>query len=541
MHGPFEKSAGSKLHPFFFGIRFRLALVALVLLALPWLAMQFINRMENFLRDSQAQAIGATARTIAAALSDRPALFRAANDPADQAAEERRRIIALFAAAEPDTVASLGSAYAPSEEIERLLAVVGRRSSRLWVVDASSRVRGLYGSLRDEREKARPISGWLKPLANLVAPPPRLPTGDESEPARGQVDRALIGVTSTQWRGTRDRDVAILSAAQPIFVGDDIVGAVVVEETTGSIQLLKTSALENLLAVTLGIVATSLAILLAFSTRLVARIRKLHVEAESAIDAQGRVRGAITPSGARDEIGDLTRTTAAMLGRLRDYNAYLEAMAARLSHELRTPLAVVRSSLDNLQSGTLPREARVYVERAGEGVDRLARIISRLSEATRLEQMLASGERERFDLAHLVASCVDGYRSVYGSRTFELSVPPSPLWMQGVPDAVAEALDKLVENANDFAPPATAVRVSVEPRGRRAAVALENEGPPLRDEHIARLFDSMVTLREGGSAGAEPHLGLGLYIVRLVAQFHGGTARAVNAAGRVRFEFELPL
>ena len=525
----------------FHGIRFRLGVVALVLLALPWLAAQFIARMENFLRDSQAQAIGATARTIAAALSDRPALFRATNDPADQAAEERRRIIALFAAADPDTVASLGSAYAPSEEIERLLAVVGRRSSRLWVVDASSRVRGLYGSLRDEREKPRPVSAWLRPVANLVAPPPRLPTADESAPARGQVERALIGVSSTQWRGTRDRDVAILSAAQPVFVGDDIVGAVVVEETTASIQLLKTSALENLLAVTLGVVAASLAILLAFSTRLVARIRKLHAETESAIDAQGRVRGAITPSAAHDEIGDLTRTTAAMLARLRGYNAYLEAMAARLSHELRTPLAVVRSSLDNLKADALPQDARVYVERAGEGVERLARIISRLSEATRLEQMLASGERERFDLARLVASCVDGYRSAYASRDFELPVPSSPLWTEGVPDAVAQALDKLVENANDFAPPGTAVRVSVEPRGRRAAIAVENEGPPLRDADIARLFDSMVTLREGEARDKEPHLGLGLYIVRLVAQFHGGTARAANVAGRVRFEFELPL
>src|SRR2546429_2198130 len=146
----------------FHGIRFRLALAALVLLALPWLAAQFITRMENFLRDSQAQAIGATARAVAAALSDRPALFRAANDPADRAAEERRRIIALFAAADPATVASLGSAYAPSEEIERLLAVMGRRPSRLWVVDAASRVRGLYGALRDRRDTPRPLRRWAR-------------------------------------------------------------------------------------------------------------------------------------------------------------------------------------------------------------------------------------------------------------------------------------------------------------------------------------------------------------------------------------------
>src|SRR4030095_14287204 len=164
----------------------------------------------------------------------------------------------------------------------------------------------------------------------------------------------------------------ILSAAQPIFVGDDIVGAVVVEETTGSIQILKQSALENLLAVTLAVVGTALVVLLAFASRLTTRIRRLHVEADAAIDPQGRVRGTVSNTDARDEIGDLTRTTAAVIGRLKDYNAYLEAMAGRLSHELRTPVAVVRSSLDNLKAQALSPEARVYVERAGHAVEGLA-------------------------------------------------------------------------------------------------------------------------------------------------------------------------
>ena len=99
---------------------------------------------------------------------------------------------------------------------------------------------------------------------------------------------------------------------------------------------------------------------------------------------------------------------AAVLVRLRDYNAYLEAMAGRLSHELRTPVAVVRSSLDNLKAHELPADARVYVDRANQGVGRLARLISRLSEATRLERMLESTERERFDLALVVAGSVEG-------------------------------------------------------------------------------------------------------------------------------------
>ena len=527
------------------GIRFRLVLAALVLLALPWLAAQFISRMESFLRDSQEQAIGATARAVASALSDRPALFRASGGEDDREGEERRRIVALFAAADPTAAANLGNAYVPSEEIERFLAIMGRRSSRVWVVDSRSRVRGLSGALRESATLARPLTSWLKPLAALVAPPPRVPAGDETRPARGQIDRALIGVSSTQWRGTRDRDVAILAAAQPIFVGDDIVGAVVVEETTGSIQLLKESALENLLAVTLAVVGAALAILLAFATRLTTRIRRLHAEAEAAIDAQGRVRGAITPTAARDEIGDLTRTTAAMLGRLRDYNAYLEAMAGRLSHELRTPVAVVRSSLDNLKAHDLSREARVYVERAGEGVARLARLISRLSEATRLERLLESAERERFDLAAVVAGCVEGYRAAYPARRFDCATGASPVWIEGVPDAFAQLLDKLIENANDFAPPGTPIRISLTAEGRRARLAVENDGPALPEAMVASLFDSMVSLRGSERApGKESgHLGLGLYIVRLVAEFHGGTVRASNLApeGGARFEVEVLL
>ena len=528
---------------FLHGIRFRLLLVALALIAVPWLAAQFIARMETFLRQSQEQSAAATARAAAAALSNRPQLFKKDADDNDSAAEERRRIIALFAAADTDAVANLGAAYLPSEEIEGLLGIMGRPGQRLWVIDSRSRVRGLSGSLKDDTPR-RSRTTWFRRLVSSIVPTPPVPRGDEMRPERGQIDRALIGVSTTQWRGTHDPEVAILSAAQPVFVGDDIVGVVIDQETTGAIQLLKQSALENLLAATIAVVGGALAILLFFASRLATRIRRLHAQAESAIDAQGRVRGTVEPSSARDEIGDLSRTMAAVMARLRDYNAYLESMAGRLSHELRTPVAVVRSSLDNLKQQRLDPEARVYVERAGEGVERLARLISRLSEATRLERMLEAAERERFDLSAVVAGCVEGYRAAYPQRRFDLSRPEAPVPLEGVPDAFAQLLDKLVENASDFAPPESAIRIFLSSDGRSARLAVENSGPPLAEDMRGRLFDSMITLREGDRTRAEgAHLGLGLYIVRLIAEFHGGQVRAENladAAG-VRFEVELPL
>ena len=99
---------------FLHGIRFRLFVASLVLLAIPALAVQFISRMETFLRGAQEQDIAVTARAVASALSDRPALFPPGGAaPADPEDEERRRIVGLFAAADPEAAASLGAAYAP--------------------------------------------------------------------------------------------------------------------------------------------------------------------------------------------------------------------------------------------------------------------------------------------------------------------------------------------------------------------------------------------------------------------------------------------
>jgi signal transduction histidine kinase len=367
-------------------------------------------------------------------------------------------------------------------------------------------------------------------VVEWVVAAPVVAPGDESKPVRAQIDRALIGVSTTTWRGTKERDTAILSAAQPIFAGDEIVGAVVVEETTGAIQLLKASALENLVAMTLLVSFGAFTILFLFASRLATRIRRLARDAETAIDAQGRFRGALPGSLARDEIGDLSRAFSAVLGRLKDYNATLEAMAGRLSHELRTPVAVVRSSLDNLKHEPMGDAAKTYLARAEEGTQRLSTLISRLSEATRLERMLESAERERFDLARVVSGCVEGYRAAFPSRAIALQVPEGPVAMTGVPDAIAQLLDKLVDNANDFATEGTPLRVALAVEAGRAVLTVANDGPSLPAGLVEGLFDAMVSVRSG-SVGA--HLGLGLTIARLVATAHGGEIAVRDIPGGV--------
>jgi len=116
-------------------------------------------------------------------------------------------------------------------------------------------------------------------------------------------------------------------------------------------------------------------------------------------------------------------------------------------------------------------------------------------------------------------------------RDFELALPQDPALASGSPDLVAQLLDKLVANAVDFSREGVPVLVSLSAEDGTAVLAVTNQGPLLPEVMRGKLFDSMVSVRGGrdGKSG-EPHLGLGLYVARLIAEFHGGEIRAENLA-----------
>src|SRR5690606_20451414 len=109
--------------------------------------------------------------------------------------------------------------------------------------------------------------------------------------------------------------------------------------------------------------------------------------------------------------------------------------------------------------------------------------------------------------------------AAYAQRRFELSVPDTSVWVSGVPDLIAQMLDKLIANAADFARMDTPIEVELRATAHDATLTVRNEGPPLSPEIKERLFRSMTSVRPQ-SAGEEPHLGLGLYIAQLIADFH---------------------
>lgn len=526
-----------KIASFLLSIRARLLLVSLLLLLIPIIGFRFVKNMEAYLREGQQQVLVSAARLLSATLSDRPQLLRDTSTENSEE-QERRRVLALFGSAAPETAANLGKTYQPSEDIERILGVVAKNASRIWVVDTRSRVRGLSGNLnaQDTNPKTSDLlqkiyRSMIRPLIKLWgAESSTVIIEDDSQTAKAvmsQVNRALNGEPTWLWRYLKDGQTVVLSAAQPIWSGDEIVGAVVVEETTRGNQAITVAALESLLAMSFIVFFVGFLTLIVFAWRLAYRVRRLQSEADWAIDAQGRITGTISGSHSRDEVGALARTLEDVLKRLARYNAYLEQLAARLAHELRTPVAVVRSSLDNLRQADSLAGARVYIERADEGVKRLSLLIARMSEASQLESMLQDADKEPFDLVNVVSGCVDGYRLAYPDRIFILNAPSTAIMLVGLPDTIAQLLDKLVQNAIDFAAPNTPIVMTVSSTAKLAVLSVANTGPYLTPDVSTSLFSSMVSSRaEGAEAGA--HLGLGLYIVRVIVEFHGGRVSAKN-------------
>ena len=429
----------------------------------------------------------------------------------------------------------------PSSAIEGLVKGVSHTPGRrFWVVDRRARVLARGGTLEDEQ-----ISTPINALYALLLPPPPAELFRD-EPVVGQlegphVQAALRGEGSVRWRRVSGADSLIVSAASPVWHDKAVAGAVVVEQTSHGIQTVRRQALAELFNQTLIVCALAGLSLLWLATRISSRLRRLRNETDRAIDEHGRVVGAISGSSSGDEIGDLARSFAAMTERLAQYNHYLEQLGRRLSHELRTPIAIVRSSLDSLTLCGPHDDESLYVRRALDGVARLDAIITRMSEATRLEQALESAEREHFPLEEVVQATVAAYRSTWPERAFEWRPPARTCTMDGVPDLIVQLLDKLISNALEFGDPHYPISIVLSRIERSAHLEVVDIGAALPAEMEGKLFESMVSIRQ--RSDDRPHLGIGLYVVRLIAEFHGGSVRAENLrAGRgVRLLVTLPL
>jgi len=426
-----------------------------------------------------------------------------------------------------------------SQEVDAIAARLVQPGMRLLVTDAKGWRIAAVGKLSgpsaaiSRRGVARRVYDLLVESGKEAVFAEPDPLGREQQT---YVASALQGREMASWFRSETSGKAVVAVAAPIMSGGETLGTVILQQGTDAILSLTNAGLARLINVTLIATLLVAGTLLGYATWLSRRIRHLSVAAEAALENEV-LQSALPSALAEDEIGDLSRSFSSVLQQLGDYNEYLKSLASKLSHELRTPLAIVTSSLENLEHEPLNEAGIGYTARAREGADRLRRILNAMSEASRVEELMTNVEPESFDLRKVLDSTVAAYRDVYKERSFEFDCDLSSLSAAGSPELLIQMLDKLIDNAVDFSNRGDTITVRLTASDDEIEVSVTNPGPPLPERMRTQVFDSMVSVRSGDSTR---HLGLGLYIARLIAAGHGGRIDADNVEGGVTVRVVLP-
>ncbi|MCW8925312.1 MAG: ATP-binding protein [Xanthomonadales bacterium] len=432
------------------------------------------------------------------------------------------------------------------DEAARWLGGVVPDNSRAWLVQGDGWVVADSGPLEtgDDSELT-----WVQRMIYQAVADSRMQLRQAPAlwPVRfepGTLDSLFTGGAS--WRRDADSAAVYSLVAVPVRAvktpgetrSGEIIGAVVMETRSEGMLLMTNRALGRFSLVALALVFILAAGLWLFATLLSRRVQKLSAAVNRAMDDTAHAPE-LPSATSGDEVGELARNTAKLLKAVSEYTAYLQNLAGRLSHELKTPIAITRSSLENLASRELDAESRQYLERAREGLDRQAAIVAAMSEAQRLEGSVRSTEWETIDLAGMLKHCVAGYRAVHPSRSIGLELHTGDCRIRCAPELIAQALDKLVDNAIGLSGTNDDVTISLRQEDSDCLLSVANTGTRLPDVLHGQLFDSLVSLRD--KKAGRSHLGLGLHIVKLVAEAHGGSVDARNLPQGAGVEFTLHL
>ncbi|HEU4973994.1 MAG TPA: HAMP domain-containing sensor histidine kinase [Baekduia sp.] len=380
----------------------------------------------------------------------------------------------------------------------------------------------------------RPVVTNVPELLDLAGGDP------DDTPAERREESANARQVLTQAPGFSDRHlpgvgpVRLLVATETTPAGTVRFG--VAEPTQPTERARETMERAFLLAGALGM-ALALAGGLLVASRVANPLRRIARVAQR-VDA-GDLSPRMELDGRHDEVRVLAHSFDQMLARLQDAFDRQSAFIADASHELRTPLTIVRGQLEVLAMEEHPSGAEVReVERTVRmEIDRMSRLVEDLV-------LLAHAEDERFlrpepiDLPDFLTGICDGLRPT-ADRRLELA-PVPPVVLEADPDRLAQALRNLLRNAIVHTDPGGLVRLSAEQRDGVVRLLVDDDGPGIAPEDRERVFDRLARLdsargRDQGGAG------LGLAIVRAIAEAHGGEVWIERSpVGGARFVVELP-
>ena len=207
------------------------------------------------------------------------------------------------------------------------------------------------------------------------------------------------------------------------------------------------------------------------------------------------------------------------------YISWLRQLAGFLRHEVRQPVAQINSSVELIHLTSHDDQLKPYIASASQGVRHVWNLIERASRATDAEAFVRQGQAQPIDLPRLLRELIGSYQQTHSGIDFRLQLPDKePLYVSADPTLLKEAVSNLLANAASFADEESIIQVVLERDGVHAVIKVRNKGPIIQYD-TEMLFGPFASTRSGPSS---EHQGLGLYLVRLVAEHHGGKAIISN-------------
>ncbi|WP_245271617.1 MULTISPECIES: sensor histidine kinase [Rhizobium] len=380
---------------------------------------------------------------------------------------------------------------------------------------------------------------WFTTIFNKVLQPGNLPLYKEAPGGDGsiypEVMNALTGVRGAVVR-TTEKGELIVSVAVPIQRFRAVLGVLLLSTQAGDIDnivhaerlgIMRVFGVATLVNVLLSLVLSStIANPLRRLSAAAIRVRRGAKEREEIPDFSAR----------QDEIGNLSIALREMTTALYDRIDAIESFAADVSHELKNPLTSLRSAVETLPLAKTDESKKRLLDVIQHDVRRLDRLISDISDASRLDAELARVDAGSVDLEILLRDLIDVSRQIRNRKKevqIEFAIERKPgvktrFVVNGHDLRIGQVVTNLIENARSFVPEHDGkITVRLVRTRSRCIVYIEDNGPGIQAENIDRIFERFYTDRPE-SEGFGQNSGLGLSISRQIAEAHGGSLRAEN-------------
>jgi two-component system sensor histidine kinase ChvG len=363
-----------------------------------------------------------------------------------------------------------------------------------------------------------------------------------------EVLRALAGEDARAVRQDRATGKLVLTVAVPVQRYKQVLGAVLL--SVGSLDVEQAVRAVRFDILRIFLIALAVTVLLSFylAGTIARPVRRLAAAAERVRRGSGRQMAIPDFSARGDEIGDLSGALREMTSALWQRMDAIERFAADVAHEIKNPLTSLRSAVETAARIQDPGKREKLLAIVMEDVKRLDRLISDISDASRLDAELSRIEPEPVDVGHVLGTLAEVYdvtQAEEGPR-IRLVLPEEPLVVSGVEGRLVQVFRNLIANAVSFSPPDGAIRLSARQDEDAVVVTVEDDGPGIPEGKLEAIFNRFYTERPSGEKFGT-HSGLGLSISKQIVDAHQGVIRAENrrdADGRVigaRFVVRLPL